>query len=79
MYGLLKYAKPSEYIMQLPVLAYTKEDALLAAELEFDSEKKGKNLARTDAIIAAIVINNNAKLYTNHEKHFTGIKGLSLF
>lgn len=79
MYGLLKYAKPSGYLMQLPVLAYTMEDAILAAKLEFDTEKTGKRLSRTDAMIAAISINNNAKLYTNDKKHFVGIGKLALF
>ncbi|MEM3201533.1 MAG: type II toxin-antitoxin system VapC family toxin [Candidatus Micrarchaeaceae archaeon] len=79
LYGLMKYARPSEYLMQLPVLAYTREDAALAAELEFDTERRGKKLARTDAMIAAIAINNNAKLYTNNKKHFAGISKLALF
>ena len=79
LYGLLKYAKQTEYILQLPVLEYSKEDAKLAAELEWKTETKGKKLARADAIVAAIAINNNAKLYTNNKKHFSEIDGLDLF
>lgn len=79
MYGLIKYAKPSEYLMQLPVLYYSGEDAKLAAELEVSSERKGKKLARIDAMIAAIVINNNARLYTNNKKHFESVNRLVLF
>ncbi|MHB1830392.1 MAG: type II toxin-antitoxin system VapC family toxin [Candidatus Micrarchaeaceae archaeon] len=79
MYGLIKYAKPSEYILQLPVLGFSKEDAKLAAGLEFSSERKGRKPLRTDAMIAAIAINNNAKLYTNDKKHFGCFDGLELF
>ncbi len=79
LYGLLKYAKPSEYLMQLPVIGYSKEDAALAAELEFNTESKGRKLARTDSMIAAIAINHNAKLYTNNRKHFSALGKLELF
>lgn len=79
LYSLIKFAKPSEYLLQLPVLFYSKEDARLAAELEVDGERKGKKIARTDSMIAAIAINNNAKLYTNNRKHFEGISRLELF
>lgn len=79
LYGLMKYAKQSEYLMQLPVLDYSKDDARLAAELEIKSEKKGKKIFRTDAMIAAIAINNNAKLYTNNKKHFKHLEELELF
>lgn len=79
LYGLMKYAKPSEYIMQLPILSYSGEDARIAAELEYTTEKKGRKLSRTDAMIAAIAINNNAKLYTNNKKHFAEINRLELF
>lgn len=79
MYGLLKYAKPSEYILQLPVLNFSKEDAKLASGLELSSERKGRKPVRTDAMIAAIAINNNARLYTNDRKHFACFDGLELF
>lgn len=79
LYGLLKYAKSSEYLMQLPVLNYTKEDAMLAAKLEINSEAKGWKVLRTDAMIAAIAINNNARLYTNNKRHFEHFGSLELF
>ena len=79
LYGLLKYAKQAEYILQIPALEYDREDAKLAAELEWGTETKGKKIARADAMIAAIAINNNAKLYTNNKKHFSDIGGLELF
>lgn len=79
LYGLLKYAKQTEYILQFPTLEYNKEDAKLAAELEWKTETRGRKIARADAIVAAIAINNNAKLYTNNKKHFSDIDGLDLF
>ena len=60
LYGLQKYAKPMKEVMQLPVLSYTKEDAVLAAKLELELEKRGNPIRRTDAMIATITINNNA-------------------
>lgn len=79
LYGLLKYARQTEYLLQLPTIDYDKEDAKLAAELEWKTEMKGRKINRADAMIAAIAINNNAKLYTNNKKHFSEIAGLELF
>jgi len=69
LYGLQKYARPVKEILQLPVLNYTKKDAKLAAELELEMEKTGREIRRTDAMIAAISINNSASLFTLDLKH----------
>ncbi len=81
LYGLYKYAKPVEEVLGLHVISYTKDDAVLAAKLELEMEKKGISIRRTDAMIAAIVINNEAKLYTSDLKHFKPLEplGLKLF
>ncbi|MDI6820010.1 MAG: type II toxin-antitoxin system VapC family toxin [Candidatus Hodarchaeaceae archaeon] len=81
LYGLQKYAKPVKEVLQLPVLSYTKEDASLAAELELEAEDRGAPIRRTDAMIAAIAINNGARLYTLDLKHFKPLEpmGLKLF
>lgn len=81
LYGLQKYAKPVKETLQLPVLNYTKKDARLAAELELETEKTGRAIRRTDAMIAAITINNAASLYTSDLKHFKPLEllGLKLF
>jgi tRNA(fMet)-specific endonuclease VapC len=71
LYGLNKYAKPTEEVLLLPVLAYTKKDAILSSKLELEAERKGTPSRRTDAMIAAMTINNNATLYTFDQKHFT--------
>ena len=78
LYGLQKYAKPVKEILQLPVLNYTKKDAKLAAEIELETEKTGRTIRRTDAIIAAITINNDASLYTLDLKHFKPLEALGL-
>jgi len=49
---LHKYAKPVQEILLLPILSYTKKDAVLASNVEFEVEKKGKTACRTDAMIA---------------------------
>ena len=81
MYGLHKYAKPVREVLQLPVLDYGKEDARLSAKLEAEAEKAGTTIRRTDAMIAAVTINNGASLYTMDLKHFKPLKahGLKLF
>lgn len=70
LYGLQKYVKPVGEVLRLPVLSYTKEDASLAAKLELDVEHRGASVRRTDAMIAAMTMNNGAKLYTLDLKHF---------
>jgi len=81
LYGLQKYAKPVKEVLQLPVLDYTKDDAILAARLELEMEKDGTTIRRTDAMIAAITINKGASLYTLDKKHFMPMEafGLKLF
>ena len=81
LYGLHKYAKPSKDALALPVLDYTKRDAALSAELELGAERRGSPIRRTDAMIAAIAINNRASLYTLDLKHFQPLRtfGLKLF
>jgi tRNA(fMet)-specific endonuclease VapC len=78
LYGLHKYGKPVKELLLLPILSYTKKDAVLASKIEFEVEKKGKIACRTDAMIAAITINNGAKLYTFNVKHFEAFQGLGL-
>jgi len=78
MYGLQKYAKPVKEVLQLPVLSYTKNDATLSAKIELETESRGAPIRRTDAMIAAITINNKATLYTFDLKHFQPLKALGL-
>ena len=81
LYGLEKYAKPVKDVLLLPALPYTKRDAQTSAKIEVEAEADGKTPRRTDAMIAAIAINNGAALYTFNEKHFRPLEnmGLKLF
>jgi tRNA(fMet)-specific endonuclease VapC len=80
LYGLQKYAKPTKEILLLPCISYTKKDSTLSSTIELEAEKEGSPIRRTDAMIAAITINNNATLYTFNQKHFTSLtkQGLKL-
>jgi tRNA(fMet)-specific endonuclease VapC len=78
LYGLNKYGKPVQELLSLPTLSYTKKDAVLSSKIELEAEKKGKTVCRTDAMIAAITINNNAKLYTFNLRHFEALQDLGL-
>jgi tRNA(fMet)-specific endonuclease VapC len=78
MYGLGKHGKSAKDLLSLPVLGYTKKDAVLSSRIELETEKEGNPIERTDAMIAAITMNNEAKLYTFNQKHFKHIKDLGL-
>lgn len=51
---------------------------MLASKIKLEVEKKGKTACRTDAMIAAITINNDAKLYTFNLIHFNEFEDLGL-
>lgn len=78
LYGLQKYARPVKEVLQLSVLSYTKEDASLSAKIELEAERRGSSIRRTDAMIAAITINNAASIYTSDLKHFKPLAALGL-
>lgn len=78
LYGLHKYGKPVKEILLLPVLNYMKKDAVLSSKIELEAEEKGNPIRRTDAMIAAMAINNGAALYTFDLKHFSPLKALGL-
>jgi predicted nucleic acid-binding protein len=78
LFGLQKHGKSVGEILRLPVLSYTKADAALSAELELKAERSGRSIRRTDAMIAAVVINNCAKLYTLDRKRFKTLESLGL-
>jgi tRNA(fMet)-specific endonuclease VapC len=81
LFGLYKYGKPIKELLEFPVLDFTKRDAIRSSKLELEAEKNGKTIRRTDAMIAAIAINNGVSLYTFDLKHFSILKdqGLELF
>ncbi|MGP3705200.1 MAG: type II toxin-antitoxin system VapC family toxin [Candidatus Bathyarchaeota archaeon] len=78
LYGLEKYAKPVKEVLLLPVIEYGKRDAQLSAKLELKAESLGASVRRMDAMIAAIVINRGAQLYTFDLKHFSLFKNFGL-
>ncbi|MEM3697401.1 MAG: type II toxin-antitoxin system VapC family toxin [Candidatus Bathyarchaeia archaeon] len=81
LYGLKKYAHPVREVLLLPVLDFTKRDAVLSADLELRAEEVGLPIRRADAMIAAITMNRGATLYTFDQKHYEPLKkfGLKLF
>ncbi|MDI6654754.1 MAG: type II toxin-antitoxin system VapC family toxin [Candidatus Hydrothermarchaeota archaeon] len=80
LYGLHKYAgkEKIDKVMLLDAIEFKKDDASLSAKLEIKSERKGKKVARFDAMIAAIALNRKFRLFTFNKKHFEGIDGLEL-
>jgi tRNA(fMet)-specific endonuclease VapC len=80
-FGLHKSGKPISSLVQFSVLDFTRKDAMLSSELELALERIGKPIMRTDTMVAAITMNNNATLCTFNTKHFEPLKtkGLKLF
>jgi predicted nucleic acid-binding protein len=64
----------------LKVYEFSKQDAQKTAELEIELENKGRKIQTTTLIIASIVINKGATLYSLN-KNFNELKdiGLKLF
>ena len=79
LFGHYKFNKKVKDILHINTLEFNKKDAELSAKIEFDLEKRGKIIPRTDTMIAAIAINRKAKVYTFNKKHFQMIKQLELF
>ncbi len=79
LYGYIRLSKSADETLVLPVLDYTKADALLSSELEASVEGRESIEIRSDAMIAAIAINNDCKLLTNNRKDFANFKGLEFF
>jgi len=79
LFGHFKYNKKIKDILQINTIEFNKKDAELSAKIEFEQEKKGKIISRTDSMIAAIAINRKAKIYTFNKKHFEKISQLKLF
>jgi tRNA(fMet)-specific endonuclease VapC len=81
LYGLHKYGKPVKEILLLPILNYMKKDSVLSSKIELEAEESGNSIRRTDAMIAAITMNNGGALYTFDLKHFGPLRtlGLKLF
>ena len=40
LYGLHKYGKTVQELLSLPILSYTKKDAVLSSKIEFEAEKR---------------------------------------
>jgi len=79
LFGHYKFNKKIRDILHINTIEFNKKDAELSAKIEFDLEKRGKIIPRTDTMIAAIAINRKAKVYTFNKKHFQMIKQLELF
>jgi tRNA(fMet)-specific endonuclease VapC len=79
LFGHYKYNKKVKDILQINTIEFNKNDSELSAKIEYDLEKKGELITRTDTMIAAIALNRKAKIYTFNKKHFQKIKQLTLF
>ncbi|MHA1258530.1 MAG: type II toxin-antitoxin system VapC family toxin [Candidatus Heimdallarchaeaceae archaeon] len=65
-------------LQSLSNIPFTKQDAVLAAEIELIMEKKGIKKPRGDVLIAAIVCRNKGKFITLNKEHFQDIPNLKV-
>jgi predicted nucleic acid-binding protein len=79
LYGHYKNKKTISGLKTINTLEFNKEDAELSAKIELELEKKGLPISRIDAMIAAITINRQAKIFTFNKKHFQNIKQIKIF
>lgn len=82
-FGILKVTPNADKlkdhpIFEMPIIDFTKQDAILAAEIEYKMEKLGKKKPRVDSLIASTVLNHASILFTLNIKHYEGIEGLQL-
>ena len=79
LYGHYKINKKIKGLEEINTIEFNKKDAECSPKIEVDLEKKGNIIPRFDAMIAAIAINRNAKIFTFNKKHFQNIKQIKLF
>ncbi|MCL2412395.1 MAG: PIN domain-containing protein [Treponema sp.] len=62
------------------IIVYSIDDIVLeiAADIYAELRENGKTVGDADILIAAIVIKNDGKLFTNNIKHYKDIKDLQL-
>jgi predicted nucleic acid-binding protein len=60
------------------VLLLTLKSTKLAAKIQADLRKKGREIGHTDTLIAGIAIANKLELVTNNTEHFKRVKGLHI-
>jgi len=62
-----EYNDAVRLLERLPVLPYTLASAKIAANIEFELKKEGREVNLIDVLIAAIAIENNSTLVTRDE------------
>jgi predicted nucleic acid-binding protein len=83
-YELFQNAKEQEIsrinnlLDNLPVLAFTREDAEDAGRIAKTLKDSGKAIDPEDCMIAAIALRENAPILTRNSKHFSRIPGLRI-
>ncbi len=81
-FGILKVTRNKQllehYIFEILVVDFSKQDPLLAPEIEYDMEKVGKKKPMPDSQIASSVINHHGSLFRLNIKYYEEILKLNL-
>ncbi|WP_456473820.1 type II toxin-antitoxin system VapC family toxin [Candidatus Pyrohabitans sp.] len=85
-YGAFKTEKAEKNVKSVNELAgrleplkFTDESAEFSGRIIAELEKEGRLVDFRDAMIAGIVLENNALLYTRNLRHFRRIRGIRLY
>lgn len=85
-YGAFKSKKSEKNVKsvnklaeRLELLKFTDKSAEISGRIIAELEKKGRLVDFRDAMIAGIVLENDAMLYTRNVKHFERIEGMRLY
>ncbi|MHA2090160.1 MAG: type II toxin-antitoxin system VapC family toxin [Candidatus Kariarchaeaceae archaeon] len=69
---------PEHPLSKFPVIAFTKEDAEIAAQVEVEMEKFGSKKPRGDILIASTALRTKSQFFSFNHKHYAGIPDLKL-
>ncbi len=69
----------NELANRLEILKFTDRSAEISGRIIAKLEKDGKSLDFRDAMIAGVVLENHAMLYTRNLRHFKRINGIKLY
>ena len=73
LYELKKFNKPIKELLRLPIVDYSREAALLSAQIEYEMEKNGTPARRTDSMTAGVAVTEALHFLTLDSKHFDPI------
>jgi predicted nucleic acid-binding protein len=67
-----------EFMEQNNVVLLTIESVNIAAKIQADLRKNGREIGHVDTLIAGVALSHDFQLITNNTRHFSRVDGLSI-